>query len=90
MSPFFLSRKGKSVQKRKGSGARSINLLLSFLSIAGVMYSLSSMVMLAQCCRANNSYERKPTMVIPGIGAVRKSVVARHQNLPLQHRKAVM
>ena len=31
MSPFFLSRKGKSVQKRKGSGARSINLLLSFL-----------------------------------------------------------
>ena len=42
------------------------------------MYSLSSMVMLAQpeCCRASSSYERKPIMVIPGIGAVRKSVVA--------------
>jgi hypothetical protein len=46
------------------------------------MYSLSSMVMLAQCCRTSSSYERKPTMVILGIGAVRKSVVARHQ---LQH-----
>jgi hypothetical protein len=30
---------------------------------------------LAQCCRASSSYERKPTMVIPGIEAIRKSVV---------------